>query len=85
MKTLLLAARSRSRLVTPLGLIILATLAVAFWMSTSSSGLAQEPQCSVCHKRTQTLTFPCNTLDYQRHLDHGDPMNACAVTPTLNP
>ncbi len=60
-----------------------ATLAVAFWFSTPS-GVAQG-SCPVCHKRTQTLTFPCASLDYRRHLDHGDPPQACPVTPTQNP
>ncbi|HEX8680492.1 MAG TPA: hypothetical protein VF683_11055 [Chthoniobacterales bacterium] len=61
-----------------------ATLAVAFWFATSPSGMAQA-QCQVCHKRTQTLSFPCASLDYRRHLDHGDRMGACDVTPTQNP
>ncbi len=80
-----IAARTRS-LGTPAGLTLIAILAVAFWFST---GLAQDGDgvstCTVCHKRTQTLSFPCNSLDYRRHLDHGDTMGACAVTPTDNP
>jgi hypothetical protein len=61
-----------------------ATLAVAFWFSTVPTGNAQA-QCTVCHKRTTTLTFPCASLDYRRHLDHGDTMGACNMTPTENP
>ena len=61
-----------------------ATLAAAFWFASSPSGIAQA-SCQVCHKRTQTLTFPCASLDYRRHLDHGDAMGACPVTPTTNP
>jgi hypothetical protein len=61
-----------------------ATLAVAFWFSTSPSGMAQA-SCTVCHKRRDTLTFPCASLDYRRHLDHGDTMGACQITPTENP
>jgi CSLREA domain-containing protein len=37
-------------------------------------------ECTVCHKRTQTLVLPCNSFDYRRHLDHGDPPNACPPT-----
>jgi predicted outer membrane repeat protein len=33
--------------------------------------------CTVCHKHNTTLFLPCNGLDYRRHLDHGDPPNAC--------
>ena len=33
--------------------------------------------CMVCHKRSQTLILPCNSLEYRRHIDHGDPANAC--------
>lgn len=38
-----------------------------------------ETQCSVCHKRTSTLIFPCSSLDYRRHLDHGDVPGACVL------
>jgi hypothetical protein len=32
----------------------------------------------LCHKRRDTLTFSTNSsLDYRRHVDHGDPMNQC--------
>jgi hypothetical protein len=61
-----------------------ATLGVAFWFSTSPTSVAQA-SCPVCHKRTTTLTFPCASLDYRRHIDHGDPPTACGVTPTQNP
>jgi hypothetical protein len=33
------------------------------------------------HKRT--LTLDCGSIDYQRHIDHGDTNGAC-VTPTGN-
>ncbi len=36
-------------------------------------------QCEVCHRRTQTIILPCNSLEYQRHLDHGDQPGACQV------
>jgi hypothetical protein len=64
--------------------VIAATLAAAFWFASSPAGMAQAT-CTVCHKRTTTLTFPCASLDYRRHIDHGDAMNACGVTPTQNP
>ena len=68
------------------GLGVGASLALAFWFATSPSALAQEGgTCQVCHKRSQTLSFPCNSLEYRRHLDHGDGMGACSVTPVSNP
>ena len=33
--------------------------------------------CTICHKGVQTLTLPCNSLDYRRHLDHGDTLGTC--------
>ncbi len=33
--------------------------------------------CSVCHKRMTTLILPCNSLEFQRHMDHGDAVGAC--------
>lgn len=38
--------------------------------------------CDLCHKNTTTLTFGCNSLDYQRHVDHGDTMGACGSSLT---
>ena len=45
--------------------------------STPAISPAPETAMSVCHKRRTTLTFPCNTAEYRRHLDHGDPLGAC--------
>jgi hypothetical protein len=81
----LVSLRNRAKpMAATVAFLTAATLAVAFWFSTTPSGIAQA-QCTVCHKRTQTLTFPCASLDYRRHLDHGDTMGACRVTPTENP
>ena len=38
-------------------------------------------ECTVCHKRTATLTLPCNSLEYQRHLGHGDTAGPCPLQP----
>ncbi|HEV3410142.1 MAG TPA: hypothetical protein VG095_07600 [Chthoniobacterales bacterium] len=59
----------------------------AFWFATAPLAQAQDgvTNCQVCHKRSQTLTFPCSSLEYRRHLDHGDAMGACMVTPVSNP
>ena len=50
--------------------------------AVESLGCSAPPQCQVCHKGTTTLTYNCADIQYQRHLDHGDPPNAC---PTPNP
>src|SRR4029077_3400353 len=42
---------------------------------------APSGECTVCHKRTQTLVLPCNSMDYRRHLDHGDTIGACPSGP----
>lgn len=70
---------------TRLSLVVIA--AVTFWFAASRIGVAQSPSdtCTVCHKRVQTLTLDCSSLDYRRHLDHGDPQRACNTTPTQNP
>ncbi len=36
-----------------------------------------EAQCQVCHKHALTLTLPCDSLEYRRHLDHGDTPGVC--------
>lgn len=68
---------------TPALAALAALLAGSFWMATGSSGIAGAPMCTVCHKRSQTQQYPCNSLEYARHLDHGDPMGSCA-TPTVS-
>ena len=40
-------------------------------------------QCTVCHKHMTTLNLPCNSMEYRRHLDHGDTVGACP--PSKNP
>lgn len=84
MKKLLALTQSRSPLAVPFYFGVIAALAVGFWFSTTP-GMAQGSSCTVCHKRRQSLTFACNSLDYRRHLDHGDTMGECPVTPTQNP
>ena len=70
---------SKQALLTPCLVAIAAMLAGAFWLASAPHAQAQT--CTVCHKRTQTQNYPCSSLEYARHLDHGDPMGACA-TPT---
>jgi hypothetical protein len=36
-----------------------------------------EDECTVCHKRSKTLVLPCSSMEYHRHLDHGDSVGAC--------
>jgi N-acetylneuraminic acid mutarotase len=36
--------------------------------------------CSLCHKHAVTLLFTCGSLEYQRHLDHGDTLGQCPPT-----
>ena len=67
---------------TPAVVTLALALACAFCLLTASTGTAVSNQCQVCHKRTSTLTLACNSLDYQRHLDHGDPPQACGATPS---
>jgi hypothetical protein len=67
-------------------LCILTIASGAFWFVTAPLAQAQDgTNCQVCHKRSTTLTFPCNSLEHRRHLDHGDTMGACPVTPVQNP
>jgi hypothetical protein len=39
-----------------------------------------DDDCTVCHKRRQTLILPCQSLSYRRHVDHGDTAGACPPT-----
>lgn len=78
MKTLsALLARTKNNIQGPTGFLIAAALAFVLCFTTVLAGAPPPPQCTVCHKRTQTQTYDCSSLDYQRHLDHGDPAMAC--------
>ncbi|MDQ6860937.1 MAG: hypothetical protein M3032_07265 [Verrucomicrobiota bacterium] len=54
-------------------------LAATFWFASSST--ATPGLCQVCHKRTQTFTFQCNSVQYAGHKGHGDPDGPCQPTP----
>lgn len=62
----------------PAGTIIATVLAVTFWFATV--GYAQT-LCTLCHKNALTINPVCFSSDYYRHIDHGDTMGACCVTP----
>jgi N-acetylneuraminic acid mutarotase len=38
---------------------------------------APSGECTLCHKHTQTLVLPCNSMEFRRHIDHGDSAGAC--------
>ena len=61
-------------------IVTAASLAMTFWFLSNPSAVAGNT-CMVCHRRVDTLTLACNSLEYQRHLDHGDPPDACDGTP----
>jgi hypothetical protein len=46
----------------------------------TKGGDPPEAICNVCHLGTTTLPLTCNSLDWRRHIDHGDPMGACPST-----
>jgi hypothetical protein len=68
---------------TVVWILITAMLAGVFWLVTTTSSMGAT--CTVCHKNVQTLSFPCNSLDYKRHKDHGDPDGACSGTTGSKP
>jgi hypothetical protein len=84
MKKIVSLSYQSTSVAASLCLMVAATLAVTFWLAAGPSTQAQAP-CTVCHKRTSELTFTCNSLDYRRHLDHGDTMGKCNITPVENP
>ena len=57
-----------------------AVLGIAFWFITGSTSVAGPNMCDVCHKNSLTITLACNSLEYRRHIDHGDPPHACGAT-----
>ncbi len=47
--------------------------------SVRNAFLVAEKPCTVCHRGMTTVVLPCDGLEYQRHLDHGDTAGACAA------
>ncbi len=72
-----LADRSRP-VATLSALLAAAALASAFWFATSPRASATD--CTLCHKRVLTITVVCGSMDYQRHIDHGDTIGPCAAS-----
>lgn len=50
---------------------------------TGKGGGSGVGKCKVCHKGRKTLNISCNAV--QAHLNHGDSVGECGVTPTQNP
>lgn len=62
--------------------LLLASSALTFWFSATAYSAAIKggvpfEDCPVCHKNATTLILTCNSLDYRRHKDHGDPDGEC--------
>jgi hypothetical protein len=83
MKMLRNALHHNNLISTSVAAALAIILAVTFWFA-SSPKVSAGSTCTVCHKRTTTITgLDCGGIDYQRHLDHGDTIGAC-VTPSGN-
>jgi hypothetical protein len=67
---------------TSVAAILAMVLGVGFWFATAPKVSAAD--CTLCHKRTQTITVVCDSDDFRRHRDHGDTVGACQITPTGN-
>jgi hypothetical protein len=81
MKMLRNALHHNNLISTSVAATLAIILAVTFWFASSPKVSAVD--CTLCHKRTLTITVVCGSDDYRRHLDHGDTMGAC-TTPTGN-
>lgn len=87
MKKIIATGKQKNALTLSLGLSLGGSLALAFWFATSPNALGQDGNgmCPLCHKGSQNLSIPCGTLEYRRHVDHGDRIGGCDVTPVSNP
>jgi hypothetical protein len=81
MKMIRHALHNNRLLSTSITAALALVLSVAFWFASAPKASAAD--CTLCHKRTLTITVECGSLDYRRHIDHGDTVGAC-VTPTGN-
>lgn len=46
----------------------------------TNPGGCPEGMCCVCHKGAVTLALSCSSLEYRRHIDHGDTVGTCQGT-----
>jgi hypothetical protein len=65
--------RAKARL--SVSLLLVALSGTIFWFAVVPR--ARADTCIVCHKLTTTLYLTCDSLDYLRHKDHGDPDGPC--------
>lgn len=70
--------RSRS-ISTSVAIIFTTASAIAFWFATAPRASAAD--CTLCHKKTLTITVVCGSPDHQRHVGHGDTVGACSASP----
>jgi hypothetical protein len=82
MKMLRNAIQHHNLLSTSAAITLATVSAAAFWFV--SSPRVSGADCTLCHKRTLTITVVCGSDDYRRHIDHGDTIGACSITPTGN-
>ena len=67
---------SQTATLLPNGKVLAATGYNNDWL-TSAELYDTGETCSVCHKHTVTLSLACGSLEYRRHLDHGDTLGTC--------
>ena len=72
----------KNRFGTSVGIMLAMASAITFWFATAPKASAGS-NVQLCHKNTLTITVEFGSLDYRRHIDHGDTNGAC-VTPTGN-
>jgi hypothetical protein len=74
-------ASGRHPVRTPVALFLALASAVSLWFSAAPRAIAAPPMmCMVCHKHVVTLSVPCGSAAYHRHIDHGDAAGACGAT-----
>jgi hypothetical protein len=83
MKKLRHAIQHNTLLSTSAAVTLATVLAAGFWFATTPRAFAAN--CTLCHKRTLTISVVCGSDDYRRHTDHGDTVGACNVTQSSNP
>jgi hypothetical protein len=73
-----------SSLSTATGIMLATALAIGFWFATAPKASAGD-SVQLCHKHTLTITVENGSLEYRRHIDHGDTIGPCVPTETQNP
>ena len=73
----------KNRFGSLVGIMLAIASAITFWFATAPKASAGNT-VTLCHKLTTDIAVEFGSIDYRRHIDHGDTQGSCNPTGTQN-